>query len=106
MWPRSWSHCGGRRPASRTAASRFRMIVFGFVLLFFLTAGELRVDAGVIERTSQDRDDDRASGRAASPVVEIAALHCRDKPDDQPDRQNDGAESHGRLNFLLLPYPG
>ena len=69
-------------------------------LFLALVAGELRVDTDVVERAGQDRHDDRAGTRAAHPVVEIAALPSSDEPDDQPDHQDDGAESHVASTFL------
>ena len=57
-------------------------------ILWLLMTGELRVDADEVERAGQDRDDDRAGGRAAHLLVEIIPLSRGDKPDDQPDHQD------------------
>src|ERR1700761_7769359 len=73
---------------------------------WLLMAGELGVDADVIERAGQDRDNYGACARAAHLVVEIISLRGGDQADDQPDHQDNGAESHIRLNFLVWYFRG
>src|ERR1700722_15232710 len=58
------------------------------------SAGDLRVDAGVVERAGQDRDGDGAGAAAVRGVLVVSALTAGNRPDDQPDDEDDRAESH------------
>lgn len=58
-------------------------------------ARELRVHAHVVERTRRDRRNDVAGVRARRRGrAVVAALTGRDRPNDQPYKQYDAADSH------------
>src|SRR6478672_985384 len=61
----------------------------------------VRVNAGVVERTGDDRYRDRTCPATAYGPVEIAALPGRDAADDQPDGKNHGSEMHLDLLSIL-----
>src|SRR5262245_52218069 len=64
-------------------------------------AGDLGIDAEVVQWAGDDGDDRGAGRRAAvSRVAEVAALAGRDEPDDEPDHDEDCAGSHGCLLAL------
>src|SRR5262245_17325330 len=57
-------------------------------------AGDPGIHAEVVQRSCQDRYDDGAGAGAARQLVVVPALSGRDRPDDQPDGQQDRTESH------------
>jgi acetolactate synthase-1/2/3 large subunit len=60
-------------------------------------AGDLGVDAHVVQRASQDRDHDRARpGARLRGLGVVVPLATGDGADDQPDQEYYSANSHGR----------
>src|SRR5215469_7258208 len=59
-----------------------------------LMTADLGVRADVVQRARQDRDEHGARVRAADRGAVVPALAGGDGADDEPDCQDDGAESH------------
>lgn len=78
--------------------------VFG-LLLGRLRAGDLRVDAYVVER-ARDHCDYGVSrcGAVLCGPAEVSALTGRDQTDDQPDGDDDSSYSHGCLLSCRVDY--
>src|SRR3984885_15020765 len=58
------------------------------------SAGDLGVDAGGVERAGQNSDGNGARAAAVRSALVVTALTTGNRPDDQPDDEDDRAESH------------
>src|ERR1022692_3861947 len=99
-WPGNRGRTRSNRSASEMAVGR---PVTALSLAAWLRARDFRVDAYVIQRTSQNGQNDRARlGAVRLARVVVVALTSRDRADDQPYDDDYGSDAHYRLQAL---YP-
>src|ERR1700689_1159285 len=93
------SMAGQYPPAARHVAGHGWLVA----RLRHLASLDLRVDADVVERPGDDGHRNRARPRTVSRrTVEVVPLGGGDRTDDQPQNQQDGADTHCR-SLLLSP---